>query len=312
VIVFYWLWRLGMFLIAATPRRISLWMADVLGMACYYTMPLRRRVARENFAHVLSKPIDDVRVGWVTRRSFRNFARQLRDVMIYPSMSVKELDERVTIVTPAHFEEALSRGTGAIIVSAHFGNNDLTSAVMAMHFKPFTLISETLRPPQLMQHLVEIRAKRKVMLYPYETAPRKIIEALKRNEMTAFLVDFGITHHFDIATVPVEFFGTPTQFPAGPAQLALLTGAALLIGHVNVGEDGHMSIHTTSPLFVARGKDRQKIFQETMQEVARRMERFISEHPEEWYIFRPMWSVEEKRARQIQHASLSAAKNENE
>ncbi len=309
MIVLYWLWRLGMFLIATTPRRVSFWMAGMMGMGAYYLMPLRRRVAEENFAHVLGKSANDPAVKRVARGAFKNFARQLRDVMIYPSMSNAELDKRVTIVSPADFENALAQGKGAIVVSAHFGNNDLPSAVMASHFKPFTLVAETLRPPQLMEHLTQIRAKRGISLYPYDTAPRKILQALKRNEMTAFLLDFGITHHYDITTVPVDFFGVRTDFPAGPAQMALLTGAAILVGHAYVADDEHIYIHTTTPIFVQAKGDRREIMQATMQEIARRMEVFIREHPEQWYVFRPMWTLDEKRLQQIQKASLSTNKS---
>lgn len=308
MIVLYWLWRLGMFLIATTPRRVSFWMAGAMGQVAYYLMPLRRRVAEENFSYVLGKPASDPAVKRVARGAFKNFARQLRDVMIYPSMSASELDRRVSIVNPADFECALAQGKGAIIVSAHFGNNDLPSAVMAMHFKPFTLVAETLRPPQLMDHLTKIRAARGVHMFPYETAPRKILQALKRNEMTAFLLDFGVTHHYDITTVPVTFFGEPTDFPAGPAQMALLTGAAILVGHAYVADNEHMYVHTTPPIFVEKGGDRHATIQATMQEIARRMEVFIREHPEQWYVFRPMWNLDEKRLRQIQKASLSANK----
>ncbi|MBI5653122.1 MAG: lysophospholipid acyltransferase family protein [Chloroflexi bacterium] len=305
MIVLYWLWRLGMFLIAILPRRVSFWGAGVFGVGAYYLMPLRRQIALNNFARVLGKSPNDPEVKCVARAAFVNFARQLRDVMIYPSMSAAELDARVTIVSPEHFERALALGKGAIVVSAHYGNNDLPSAVMAMHFKPFTLVAETLRPQELMDHLTAIRAKRGVHLFPYDRAPRQIIHALKRNEMTAFLIDFGVTHHFDIATVPVEFFGTRTEFPAGPAQLALLTGAAILLGYVRVAANGQMAIHTLPPLTVEANGNRQHAIQTTMQLMARQIETFIRECPEQWYVFRPMWSMGEQRDRKIQKASLS-------
>ncbi|MBI5305376.1 MAG: lysophospholipid acyltransferase family protein [Chloroflexi bacterium] len=309
MIVLYWLWRLGMFLIALTPHRVSFWLAGAMGEAAYYAMPLRRRVAEENFARVLGKPAEDPAVQRVARGAFKNFARQLRDVMIYPSMTAAQLDARVTIVSPAHFETALAPGKGAIVVSAHFGNTDLPSAVMAMRFKPFTLVAESLRPAQLMDYLTKIRAARGVHLFPYDSAPRKILQALKRNEMTAFLLDFGVTHHFDITTVPVTFFGASTDFPAGPAQMALLTGAAIIVGHVFVADDAHMYIHTNEPIVVKAIGERRQVMQMTMQQIARQMEVFIREHPEQWYVFRPMWNMDAKRLEQIKNASLSANKS---
>ena len=307
MIALYWVWRIGMFLVGVAPRRLSLVIARLMGDGAYYLMLLRRRVARENFAHVLHKPLNDPAVGRVTHQAFRNFACLLRDVMLYPSMSLHDLEERITLHHGDYFEQALAIGKGVIIVSAHFGNMDLPGALLAHKYTPLTLVGETLRPQQLMDLLTHIRKDKKVFLYPYESAPRKIIEALKRNEMTAFLLDFGVTHHFDITTVPVHFFNTETNFPAGPAQLALLAGAPIIVGHSYVQPDGHIEVEITPPIIVQRSGNRHRDIQTTMQEIARRMETFIRAHPEQWYIFRPMWKDNASAKRKI--PSLSQAPN---
>jgi KDO2-lipid IV(A) lauroyltransferase len=307
VIALYWVWRIGMFLVGIAPRWLSLATAGFMGNSAYYLMPLRRRVAHDNFAHVLGKPSHDPQVRRTARVAFQNFARLLRDVMLYPSLSVRDLEERITIHHSEYFEQALAHRKGAIVVSAHFGNMDLPGALLAHKYVPLTLVAETLRPPQLMDLLTEIRKARKVFLYPYENAPRKIIEALKRNEMTAFLLDFGVTHHFDITTVPVHFFNTETNFPAGPAQLSLLTGAPIIVGHAHVLPDGHIETQITPPIIVQRSSNRHHDIQTTMQEIARRMEEFIRAHPEQWYIFRPMWKDSVSAKRKI--PSLSKAPN---
>lgn len=307
MIVLYWIWRIGMFLVSIVPRRFSLAIVSLIGDGAYYLMPLRRRVARENFAHVLCKPLNDLEVGRVTHQAFRNFARLLYDVMVYPSLSLRDLEERITFHHLEYLEQAFALGKGVILVSAHFGNMDLPAALLAHKYTPMTLVAETLRPHQLMDLLTRIRKERKVLLYSYASAPRKIIEALKRNEMTAFLLDFGVTHHFDIATVPVSFFGTETNFPTGPAQLSLLTGAPIVVGHTCVLPDGHIEVEATPPLIAQRSGNRHHDLQTTMREIARRMEEFIRAHPEQWYIFRPMWKDSASARRRI--PSLSKTPN---
>ncbi len=305
MIAIYWLWRLGMFISGAAPRRLSLAVAAAMGNSAYYLMPMRRAIAKDNFAHVLGKPPSHPDVRRVARQSLRNYVCYLRDVMIYPSLSTEELEKRISVDTPDHFEEALAKGKGAILVSAHFGNMDMPSAILASRFKPIALVSETLRPQQLMDYLTRIRSDRNVNMHPYDRAPRKIIEALKRNELAAFLIDFGVTHHFDIHTVPVDFFGTQTNFPSGPAQLSMLTGAPLIIGEAHVGDDGRIHVQTNPPLHITRTGNRQKDLQGAMQEVARRIEIFIRAHPDQWYIFRPMWKKEPRKIRDRKQA-LSA------
>jgi lauroyl/myristoyl acyltransferase len=291
---------------------LSFFIAGWLGGLGYYVLPLRRQIARENFAQVLGKSRDDPEVRRLAHNSFRNFGRYLRDVMLYPSLSIEELSQRVTLRSPNHFADALAVGKGLIIVSAHFGNMDMAGSVIAQQFAPVTLVGETLNPQQLMDFLTRARAARNVNLFPYDSAPRKIVQALKRNEATAFLLDFGITHHFDLTTVPVTFFGMRTNFPAGPAQLALLTGAPIVVGHAVVASNEHIDVYTNPPIFATRADDRREGMRLTMQQIATKMEEFIRQQPDQWYMFRPMWREQEDSVRRIQRLTKNTHKNSNE
>ncbi|MBI3742230.1 MAG: hypothetical protein HY257_10825 [Chloroflexi bacterium] len=289
MIALYWLWRLGMFLVGLAPRRLSHAAAGWIGTGYYYLVPHRRRIARNNFSHVLKKSPRDLEVHRVARESFRNYARLLRDVMIFPGMAFSEIEQRVTILSPEHFSAATARGKGAIIVSAHFGNMDLPGAVIATRFKPVTLVSETLKPPPLMDYIVRMRAQHRVQMYEYDRAPRQMLSALRRNEFVGMLMDLGVTHHFDMTTVEIDFFGTPTRFTAGPAQVALLTGAAIIVGAAFVAPDAHIQVATVEPFVSAPTGNRKRDYETITQEVGKRLEFLIRQKPEQWYIFRPMW-----------------------
>lgn len=291
MILIYWLWRVGMLVTSRVPRRLSFAAASAMGSSAYYFLKLRRQVAKENFSIVLGRSPNDPEVRRVARLSFQNYARYLRDVMLYPGMPMAELEKRVVVHAKTNLEKALAMNKGVILVSAHFGNMDMTSAVIAKDFRPITLVGESLRPKQLMDLLTRMREARNVHLYPYDCAPRKIVEALKRREMTGFLLDFGVTHHLDITTVAVRFFGSSTAFPAGPAQLALLTGAPIIVGHTHVMDDGQIHVYASEPIVAKRTQDRRRDLTTIMQEIAGRFETFIRLHPEQWYMFRPMWNT---------------------
>ncbi|MBI3914850.1 MAG: lysophospholipid acyltransferase family protein [Chloroflexi bacterium] len=289
MIALYWLWRLGMFLTGIVPRRVSHAAAGWLGTAGYYAMGLRRRVAQNNFSHVLRTPPSDPNVQRVARESFRNYARLLRDVMIYPSMEYAEIERRVTIKTPQPLEAALAHGKGTILVSAHYGNMDLAAAVIATRYRPVALVSETLRPPQLMDFVVQMRRQHNIYMYDYDRAPRRVLEAMRRNEYVGMLMDIGMTHQFDMTAVEIDFFGSPTRFTAGPAQIALLTGAAIIVGVGYVDQNARVSVELAEPIYARPSGNRKRDLQVVMQQVGRQLEQFIRVKPEQWYMFRPMW-----------------------
>ena len=103
---------------------------------------------------------------------------------------------------------------------------------------------------------MRVRAENGVDLIPYDQAPRKIIEALKRKEIVGFLIDFGINAHKDINTVPVQFFGARTDFPSSPAILAQRYDAPVFVAFARVGEHKEIHIEIEPPIYVPRSLSR--------------------------------------------------------
>ena len=289
MIIGYFLWRFVSWLVSISPPRLADTIAGGSATTAYYIWWSRRKVARENFARVLGKHPNDPAVGRVARSSFANFGRYLVEVMRFPKVTMDQLEQRVVIHETDEFRRMMSRNTPIIAISAHFGNMDYASAVATRRYRPFTLAAETIQPVQLFRYLARVRAERGVALIPYDHAPRKIIEALKRKEVVGFLIDFGVNNHKDIATTEIMFFGAPTRFPASPAILAQRTGAAILVVHSYLDRERRIHSLIEDPIYVDKALPREEAAQATMQAVAQKMEKFIREHPDQWYVYRAMW-----------------------
>ncbi len=289
MIIVYWAWRLGGFLSARLPARVGMRLARAIGSAGYYLMPAKRRAAHENFAQVLQLSANHARVRRVAHESFQNYVQMLRDVMIYPNRSRADIERLVSLAHPEYLEAALARGKGAVLVSVHYGNMDLHGARVANHFRRVTIIGEKLKPPELMEYMAQMRARNNLVIVDYERGPRELLGALKRNEFVVMLLDVGVSHHFNLTTVEIDFFGKRTPFIAGPAQAALMTGAAILVGYSRVTRDGRIEGFFNAPIIPQATSDRKNDLAVIMQEIGKQVEQFIRESPEQWYIYRPMW-----------------------
>jgi lauroyl/myristoyl acyltransferase len=289
MIITYFLWRFASWLLTWVPPSVADLVASGGGAGTYYVWRSRRNVARENFAHVLGKPANDPAVGRVARASFANFCRYLIEVMRFPSVPIEQMEQRVVIHETEEFRRAMTAGTPIIMISAHFGNMDYAGAVATKRYGCFTLAAETIHPVQLFRYLARTRAERGVNLIPYDRAPRKILEALRRKEWIGFLIDFGVNNQKDITTTEVMFFGARTRFPASPAILAQRSGAPILVAHAFIDRERRIQSSVEPPIYVPRSLPREQAAQITMQTVAQYMEKFIRQHPEQWYVFRAMW-----------------------
>lgn len=273
----------------ALPPSLAQKIARGLGVSAYYVWFTRRRVARENFARVLNRPWSDPAVGRVARSSFSNYTLYLLNMLRYQDATPDEFRRRVRFDVAPEANAVMRQARPALIVSAHFGNMDYAAPAAVERYRPVTFAAETIKPVELFEYLARLRSQHGVHLIPYDRAPRKIIEALKRNEFVGFMLDFGINEHKDINTVPVTFFGETTSFPSTPAILAQRYNAPLLVTFVHDGAGEDICFTIDPPLFVSNELPRAEAYQDAMQRVARAFEKAILKHPEQWYVFRPMW-----------------------
>ena len=258
-----------------------------MGELGYVSWTTKRRIAKHNFSVVLGRPSTDREVARVARRSFRNFAKYIVEIMRFPLLGIKDFERLVTIDGWEHLRGALAHGKGVIFVSIHFGNFELGGARISDEI-PLNVIADELENQRLMDLLVGNRAHKNITLLTPDGAAKKVLQALRRNEMVGLMMDLGPRAQA-FETVDAEFFGTPTSFPAVAASLARVSGAPIVVSACVRHGDNTFTGIAQAPIFVERTKQAAEDVQRATQAIARGLETFVRRWPDQWYIFRPMW-----------------------
>ena len=283
----YWAWRILAALAQRLPARPLYALAVAMGEVGYVLWTAKRRIAKHNFSIVLGRPTTDRQVAQVARRSFRNFAKYLIEIMRFPALGAADFERLVTVQGSEHLRDALAHGKGVIFVSIHFGNFELGGARIADGV-PLNVIADELENQRLMDLLVGNRAHKNITLLTPDGAAKKVLQALRRNEMVGLMMDLGPrAQAFD--NVEAEFFGTPTAFPAVADSLARVSGAPIVVAVAVRQRDNTFTGIALPPIFVERTKQAADDVQRATQAIARGLEGFVERWPDQWYIFRPMW-----------------------
>ena len=283
----YWAWRIAAALAQRLPAGPLYAFAVAMGEVGYLTWTTKRRIAKHNFAIVLGRPSTDREVAQVARRSFRNFAKYVIEIMRFPKLGVADFERLVTVEGIEHLRDALARGKGVIFVSIHFGNFELGGARISDEI-PLNVIADELENQRLMDLLVGNRAHKNITLLSPDGAAKKVLHALRRNEMVGLMMDLGPRAQA-FENVEAEFFGTPTSFPAVAASLARVSGAPIVVSACVRQPDNTFTGIALPPIFVERTKQAAEDVQQATQAIARGLEGFVTRWPDQWYIFRPMW-----------------------
>lgn len=272
-------------------QRLPAWLtyagAVALGELTYLGWPSRRTVTKANFAVVLDKPSDHPDVARVARRTFRNFAKYITEIMRFPRLDHLDFAKLVELEGWEHLKEGLAKNRGVIFVSIHFGNFDLGGARIANDVK-VNVIADDLTNQRLMDLIVGNRTHKNITIHSPVGAAKKVLGALRRNEMVGLMMDLGPRAEA-FGHVEASFFGTRTRFPSVAANLARVSGAPILVTAV-VRERNNTFRGIALPLIVVgRTREAAADIEQATQAIVSGLERFIREWPDQWYIFRPMW-----------------------
>lgn len=287
--VMFWMWRVGAALVQHLPARLVYAGAVIGGEITYLGWTTKREIAKHNLAIVLGRAQTDIEVARVARKSFRNFAKYLTEIMRFPKIHPADL-ERMVVIDPqsfGHLRAAREHGKGLIFVSVHFGNFELGGARIAQEI-PLTVVADELENQRLMDFLVANREHKNVNILPPAGSARLVLAALKRNEMVGFMMDLG-PRTMQLDNVQAEFFGRRTAFPTIAAALARVSGAPIVVAAVKREHDNSFRGVALPPIFVQRTKVAAQDLERATQAVVHLLEGLVRPDPDQWYIFRPMW-----------------------
>ncbi len=295
---------------ASAARLAPLWLtervAGLAGPALARLMPAKAAMARrhqaraqrwvaDGAAHPDTAPAiapasatdspDDLQRA--TAAAFSSYARYWLESFRLPALSELTLDRGIDVPAYHHVEEALERGNGVILALPHLGGWEWAGFWMAtVNRLPITVVVEPLQPFELFEWFADFRERLGMRVVPLgPDAGREVLGALRRNEIVCLLCDRDISGD----GIEVTFGDERTTLPAGPAMLALRSGAALLPTAVYFRPRGRHLGTVRPPIDVTRhGRLRDDVSAVT-QSLADELAILIAAEPHQWHLFGPNW-----------------------
>lgn len=218
------------------------------------------------------------------RHVFIQFAKSMVDFLRAPALTDVEIESLIRIEGLEHIHAAREKGKGFIVASAHLGNWELAARCLVREGWPITVVA---REPENSDFAGYVRQMRESggyrVLYRGSSTIRQMLSLLRKNEGIALLPDQNSGDMF------IPFFGIPAGTVAGPASLALHTGATLLVGYcVRLPDDTYIfRIHP--PISTHSTGDKDADFHRIMTEVNQNLESAVREYPDQWLWIHNRW-----------------------
>jgi len=279
-------YKLAALLSRKLPRKLGLSVASFLGYVIARIDKKRRDQVIRNANRLNDSELSKKELKDFVDQTFKSYAHYWVNTFRLVDMTKQELESTFSHDGWELIETALKKDSGVILVLPHLGAWDWGGLwISKIKGVSVSAVVEPLEPPELFEWFKRSRNALGMNIIPLGAdAGPQVLKAISDKQLVVLVSDRDIGG----SSVEVEFFGEKTLLPAGPATLALRTGATLLTAAIyNKGNGCHGVVRPAISL-ERKGKFRSDVKRIT-QTIADEMELLIRKAPEQWHLMQPNW-----------------------
>jgi KDO2-lipid IV(A) lauroyltransferase len=288
----YWAFRIASLVLVALPLAVGYRLASIGGELAYLFCAGIRKNVKTNLRRVLGPEVDERTLATVSRGVFKTGVKNYFEMLRMPGFTAEHFRRRVRPHGLEHLDAALSKGRGAVMVSAHFGSFESTAQILTVLDYRLMVPVEPIKPPELLEFVSRMRATHGLEIVPAERGVmRQVIRWLRSNGVVGYPVDRDAVG----GGLPFEFFGAETCLQPTAIALARRERCPVVPAFAVRQADNSSDIYIEPPLEMQVTEDENADLQANMQAMLRIFERYLRTYPDQWVAFVPIWKGTERQ-----------------
>jgi KDO2-lipid IV(A) lauroyltransferase len=260
-------------------RRLA-WLARTLA-------PARQKMARENMALVLPERYQPRDYRRLSAQATYNLVLTGLELLKLPALTPPEIQAASRLEGLEHLQQALARGVGCLMLTAHFGSWELGGAALALAGIPMSVIGSYSSRGALLVN--EAREALGIQVIEADDL-RGMLRALRQGRCLAILPDLS---HLARNSIVVEFMGRPALTAVGVALMAQRTGCPVVPAFSVREPDGACRVRVFPALDLARTDSPEQDLRANTALFNRVIGDQIAAHPDQWLWLHNRWKFYE-------------------
>jgi KDO2-lipid IV(A) lauroyltransferase len=272
------------------PRWLHPPVAAVTALIFFLILKRERRAVTGNLSKVSGKR--GLRLQWKVYLVFYSFCDLMVSYCFVPHSTHQQLLAMlVDSDNGAKIDQCLAAGNGLIVWTAHLGNSEFASRLLAMHGRVNVARVVEDNPAEItLRNLMASEQVKTVDLKQGIPATIELLAVLRRNEIVAIQGD----RVYQRRTFAVPFFSQPTHFPVGPFLLSQVSGAPVLPAFAIRRGWLRYQVLLGDPIAAVpppanRGDDEADLYM-AMTQAVRFLEKALTAYSDQWMNFYDFWA----------------------
>jgi len=271
-------------ILGLVPVSASLWFGRRIGDAVFFFNKARRVVAYANLKSAFAKEKSPAELRRITKNVYRNMVQTFIEILNLTKVNRRYVDRYVEVMNMERIRNAAKSGRGTILLTAHFGDWELSSLVSSVEGFPILVLVREQKMKRLNELLNLLRESNGCKVIRKGMEVKNILKALRDKNIVGILSDQDAGKN----GIFVDFFGRPASYHTGAFEIAKHSGSLILPNFI---------VRTGGPyhkLYLEEYIDFQKTqspgdVRENVQKFARLLEAYIRKYPDQWLWLHKRW-----------------------
>ena len=263
----------------------AVWIGERLGGLAYFLQPKRARLGVLNLRAAFDGRYTPRQARRIIRACYRQLGASLVELLRLPAVDRAYIQRYAAVDGMHRLEDAVASGRPVILLTAHYGNWELSSIVGALRGYPITALARAQdKFPRLYRLLVSYRESKGCTIIHKGGAMRRLIRALELRRPVGIVGDQASRQG-----VFVDFFGRPAQFATGPFELARHRHAIILPVFIHRQRGPSHRIVVEPPMEVSRELDKEEALRQAIAGFAQMLASHMTQDPHQWLWMHNRW-----------------------
>ncbi len=278
--------RLISLLLSVLPMGMLVSLGSGLGWVAFNVFRVRRDVVIDNISRALG--VDDRTAASIGRHSYQHLGRSMVEYTAFATMTRDDVNALVELEGREHLANAEKGGKGAVLYAGHFGNWELMGAAIgAQGFPIHFLVGE--QSNQLVDdYMNRLRRRQGIGIISRDLALRKVLRALRDNQMVALLGDQNVRKDGTF----IDFLGRPASTAKGPAMFAIRAGCPVLVCGIRRISPRHHLAWINPPLWPNADLADDEAVVDLTQRMNDVLAQAIRDYPQEYFWAHRRWKTQ--------------------
>lgn len=284
----YLLYLFAWKLIAVLPEKSAYKLADYVSDRIYKKNGKGIKRLRGNFGRVMPE-YSAQKLEELTKSGMRSYMRYWFDTFRLSKWSKHRIISTTQVIRENLLRDPIQSKQGCIVALPHAGNWDHAAAYFCSTGITLTAVVEKLKPEAIFKKFLAYRESIGIEAISHKEKTIPILtQRLQAGKLIALVADRDMSRN----GIEVNFFGKTSKMPAGPAILAIKTGAPLITAYVRYTPSGIEIIFDETIKPTNSGSEAEQIKTIT-QSMADNFAKRIKENPVDWHMLQRIWIDEE-------------------